>query len=64
MTRIANRLRLRLGKRDSGATAVEYALILVLITAGLVLVFTVIGTDVKFRLNQACVAIKACTAPV
>jgi Flp pilus assembly pilin Flp len=60
MTRFANRLRARLAKRDTGATAVEYALILVLITAVLVVLFATIGNDVRFRLNQACVQIKAC----
>jgi Flp pilus assembly pilin Flp len=60
MTDLLNRLRARLGGRDRGATAVEYALILVLITAVLVVLFATIGNDVRFRLNQACVSIGAC----
>ncbi|HEX7745451.1 MAG TPA: Flp family type IVb pilin [Micromonosporaceae bacterium] len=54
MFELINRILARPERRDRGASAVEYALIVGLIVAGLVGLFATIGDSVTSRLNSAC----------
>jgi Flp pilus assembly pilin Flp len=54
MIEFVNRIRARYGNRDRGATAVEYALLLILIVGVMVVLFYTIGNETQYRLRQAC----------